>query len=126
VPPVVVRADLAVKRPIATVLGEPVEARLGYGATFSSVPPVLSPELLQRRYVQRARPLLVMDASLSLRRSFLEIGLEAQNLLDAEYADTEYSFVSNWKTTPVPSELPARHFSAGAPLTLLANVTLYL
>ncbi|MGK3959059.1 TonB family protein [Sorangium sp. So ce118] len=130
VPPVVVRADLAVKRPLVTVAGRPIEGRLGYGATFLSARPL--------PYAQSAAPLLVMDASASLRRSlraggdpaqegpWIEVGVEAQNLLDAEHADTEYSFVSNWQTTPVPSALPARHISAGPPLTVLGNVTLSL
>lgn len=137
VPPVVVRADLALKRPVLTIAGAPVEGRLGYGATF------LSPRPLP--YAQAAAPLFVVDASLSFRRSlragrsaaqagpWIEIGVEAQNLLDAEYADAEYSFKSYWpgaagasQPPPIPSELPARHVSAGPPRSILANVTLSL
>ncbi|WP_437294854.1 TonB family protein [Sorangium sp. So ce426] len=136
VPPVVVRADLALKRPLFTIAGAPVEGRLGYGATF------LSPRPLP--YAQTAAPVFVVDASLSLRRSlrvgrdaeqggpWIEVGVEAQNLLDAEYADAEYSFKSTWpgaagaSRPSIPSELPARHISAGSPRSLLANVTLSL
>lgn len=130
VPPVVVRADLSLRRELVAIAGAPVEGRLGYGATF------LSPQPLPR--AQRAAPVFVMDASLAFRRRlgagggdapsrpWIEVGVEAQNLLDAEYADAEYSFVSSWPTTPVPSRLPARHISAGPPLTILGNVTLSL
>ncbi|MGK4002151.1 TonB family protein [Sorangium sp. So ce1036] len=130
VPPVVVRADLAVKRPLVTIGGRPIEGRLGYGATF------LSPRPLP--YAQSAAPLLVIDASLSLRRSlrpgdgpaeggpWIEVGVEAHNLLDAEHAEAEYSFVSSWQTTEIPSALPARHISAGPPRSILGHVTLSL
>ena len=118
VPPVVVRADVSAHGPIATVLGEPLELKVGYGTTF------LSPRPLP--YAQVAAPVFLVDASLALRRTWLEVGVDAVNLLDADYADTEYSFVSNWKTTPIPSSLPARHLAAGPPLSILGNVTLHL
>lgn len=118
VPPVVVRADLAVTRPVARVLDEPVEVRLGYGTTF------LSPRPLP--YAQVSSAVMTVDASLSARRTFLEVGVEALNLLNARLAEAEYFFVSNWKTTAVPSSLPARHIAAGAPLSILGSVTLHL
>jgi hypothetical protein len=70
----------------------------------------------------------LLDASLGLRRDFLEIGLDATNLLNSQYADTEYVFVSDFRTNDkdIPSLLPARHISAGAPLTILGSLTLYL
>ena len=118
VPPVVVRADAGFRHDIARVAGEALSGRVGYGATF------LSPRPLP--YGQEAAPVFLVDASASLRRTFLELGVEAMNLLDAQYADTEYSFVSNWLTTPAPSLVPARHFSAGPPLTVLGTVTVHL
>jgi TonB family protein len=118
VPPVVVRADVGYRRPLGSVLGKAVEGRAGYGVTF------LSPRPLP--YAQEAAAVFLADASLGVRRDFLEVGVDAQNLFNARYADTEYSFVSNWQTTSVPSFLPARHLAAGAPLSILASVTLYL
>ena len=44
----------------------------------------------------------------------------------AQFADTEYSFVSSWQSSTIPSALPTRHLSAGAPLAVLGSVTLFL
>ncbi|MRG94589.1 TonB-dependent receptor domain-containing protein [Polyangium spumosum] len=118
VPPVVVRADVSYRRPLAKLLGKPLVGRAGYGATF------LSPRPLP--YAQEARAVFVVDASLGLRRDFVEIGVDATNLLNARYADTEYVFVSDWRTSDIPSHLPARHISAGSPLTILGNLTFHL
>jgi TonB family protein len=118
VPPVVVRADVSFKRPLFSFAGSPVELRLGYGTTF------LSPQPLP--YDQRAAPVFLVDATAAIRRSFLEIGVDATNLLSARFADTEYSFVSNWRSSAIPSALPTRHLSAGAPLSVLGSVTLFL
>jgi len=118
VPPVVVRADVGYHRALFSFMNKPVEGRIGYGATF------LSPRPLP--YSQVAAPVFLADASLGLRRDFLEVGVDAINLFDARYADTEYSFVSNWQTATAPSLLPARHISAGAPLTVLFTVGLHL
>lgn len=121
VPPVVVRTDLSATPAIAQILGEPLTLRVGLGTTFLSSRPL--------QYAQYAKPVFLADASLSLRRTFLELGVEAQNLLDARYADVEYAFASNWAQDPqdrIPSALPARHFAAGPPLTVLGSVTLHL
>lgn len=118
VPPVVVRADVGYHRPIARLFGEPVEARAGYGMTF------LSPRPLP--YDREGAAVFLVDASLGVRRGFLELGVEAQNLLDARHADTEYSFVSSWEPGAIPSALPARHLAAGPPLTVLGTITLFL
>jgi TonB family protein len=118
VPPVVVRADTSYKRQIVSLLGKPLVGRAGFGATF------LSPRPLP--YSQQAQAVFVVDASLGIRRDFIEIGLDATNLLSSRYADTEYSFVSQWNTSEAPSLLPARHLSAGPPLTILGNLTFFL
>lgn len=118
VPPVVVRADVSYDRDLFKIRGEPVALHAGYGATF------LSPRPLP--YDQESQAVFLVDASLSLRRTFLEIGVDAVNLLNAQYADTELFFVSHWPTREVPSYLPARHIAAGPPLSILGNVTLHL
>ena len=118
VPPVVVRADVGYRRTLGNLLGKPLEGRAGYGVTF------LSPRPLP--YAQAAAAVFQADASLGVRRDFLEIGVDGENLFNAQFADTEYSFVSSWQTSSAPSFLPARHVAAGAPLSVLASVTLYL
>lgn len=118
VPPVVVRADVGYRRVLTRLGNKPLEGRAGYGMTF------LSPRPLP--YSETAPAVFLADASLGFRRDFVEISAEALNLLNARYADTEYSFVSNWQTKAVPSMIPARHISAGEPFTLLVTATLYL
>ncbi|NUQ79589.1 MAG: TonB family protein [Polyangiaceae bacterium] len=118
VPPFVLRADLSFERDLVPIRGEPLKLHAGYGATF------LSPRPLP--YSQESQAVFLADASLSLRRTFLEIGVDAVNLLNAQYADSELFFVSHWPTRSVPSYLPARHISAGTPLSILGHVTLHL
>lgn len=118
VPPVVLRADVRYDRDLVKIRNSPLAMRLGYGTTF------LSPRPLP--YSQEAAPVFLVDASASLRWKLIEIGADVTNLFNVKYADTEYSFVSNWSPSTIPSALPARHLSAGAPLTILGNMTLYL
>lgn len=118
VPPLVVRADVGYRRVLTQVAGKALEGRAGYGVTF------LSPRPLP--YNEQAPAVFLADASLGVRRDFLEISVDAQNLFNARYADTEYSFVSNWQTTSIPSLLPARHIAAGAPLSVMGSVALHL
>ena len=118
VPPVVVRADVSYQRPIVKLWGKPLVGRVGYGATFLSSRPL--------PYAQVAAPVFTVDATAGLRRDFLELGVDAMNLLNRRYADTEYVFVSDWRTSDVPSLLPARHISAGPPLTILGTLTVRL
>lgn len=118
VPPVVVRADASYRRQILLLWGKPLIGRAGFGATF------LSPRPLP--YSQQAQAVFVVDAALGIRRDFVELGVDATNLFSSRYADTEYSFVSQWHAAEAPSLLPTRHISAGPPLTILANLTFYL
>jgi hypothetical protein len=118
VPPFVIRADVSYERDLFKIRGEPLKLHAGYGATF------LSPRPLP--YNQESQAVFLLDAALSVRRTFLEVGVDAVNLLNAHYADTELFFVSHWPTRDVPSYLPARHISAGPPLSILGHVTLHL
>lgn len=118
VPPLVVRADLGAGGAIGTLMGKDLVLRAGYGTTFLSSRPL--------PYGLSSQPVFLVDARASARRDWLELSIDALNLFDARYADTEYAFVSDWRTTKVPSRIPARHLSAGAPLTVLATLTVYL
>lgn len=118
VPPLTLRTDVAYTRELFALRGETVTLQAGYGATF------LSPRPLP--YGQFAQPVFLLDASIALRRSFLEIGVDATNLFNAQYADSEYAFVSDFRSRPIPSYLPARHIAAGPPLSVLGHITLHL
>lgn len=118
VPPLLLRTDVGFHQKFGEIAGKPLEWRAGYATTY------LSPRPLP--YSQTSPAVFLLDASLGVRRDFLELSIDAYNLLDARYADTEFAFVSNWLTQPVPSRVPERHITAGAPRTLLASLTVYL
>jgi iron complex outermembrane recepter protein len=118
VPPLLLRSDVAFTRPLGRAFGKPLTWKAGYGTTFLSSRPL--------PYGQTSPPVFLLDATVGVRRDWLELSIDAFNLLDARYADTEYAFVSNWQSSAVPSRVPARHITAGAPRALLASVTLYL
>lgn len=116
VPPVVVRLDARARGRLFSLSRSGVVGTLGAGFTY------LSPRPLP--FAQFASPVAVLDVSGSLAWRFIELGLECFNIAGTQYAATAYSFVSNWQTTSVPSLVPARHFAAGAPRTVLATVSL--
>ncbi len=121
VPPWVLRADVGVDGPLVRWGEDDTQAlggRIGVGFQYLSERPLPNG--------QRSEQVMLLDASASLRWRWLEVGVEAFNLLNLQYAASEYSFVSDWQTRAVPSLLPARHLSAGAPLTVLATVGLQL
>jgi hypothetical protein len=118
VPPLVVRSDVSFTGSLGVIGGEDVSWRLGYGTTF------LSPRPLP--FSQTSPAVFLLDASAGLRRRWLEVSLDAMNVLDTRYADTEYAYVSNWLTRAIPSRVPARHITAGPPRVLMLGATVYL
>ena len=118
VPPLVVRTDTAVEHPLFSLWNKSVVGRAGMGTTF------LSPRPLP--YGQSSAAVFLVDAQVGVRRDFLEVGIESMNLLGARYAETEYAFVSNWRSAQVPSYLPARHITAGPPRQVMLTMTVHL
>jgi len=67
-----------------------------------------------------------MDAAARLRWRYVEVGVEVENLMDRRNREVELSYASNFGSPSYPaSELPARHFVAGAPRQFLATLALY-
>ena len=119
VPPLVVRVDIGGKTPLAAFeRWGTLSGRAGLGASALSARPL--------PFGDFAEPLFVLDASVGLRLGALGLGMDVFNLLDAQYASLEYSFVSSWDPEAVASRLPARHLNAGAPRTLLFTLELEL
>ncbi len=114
VAPWVVRADLGANERVADLDGHPLRLRAGVGFSF------LSPRPLP--FGQEADPVALLDARVGASWRWLSVGVEAFNLLDARWSATELFFVSNWRPSEAPSRLPARHLSAGAPLTILGTL----
>ncbi|MBL0197757.1 MAG: TonB family protein [Myxococcales bacterium] len=118
VPPLLVRTDTSAEHRLFDLWRQDVIGRLGYATTF------LSPRPLP--FGASSAAVFLVDMQASLRRGALEIGAETTNLLGARYAETEYAFVSSWRTGTPPSLLPARHLTAGPPRQVLFTLGLTL
>jgi hypothetical protein len=118
IPPVLFRTDVTAHGPIATWHGKPVQGRVGVGYTF-----------LASRFLTdtiRSPATHVLNARASARYDWLEIGVDAYNLLALRYPDDAEYFVSNWSANGTPRPATAvTHFSAAPPLTVLGTVAVY-
>ena len=90
------------------------------GVPIANVGELVSRSLRMYRELEAVR-----TSSASIRYALVEVGVEAFNLLARTWAVTEYNFVSDWGTRPIPSLLPARHFAAGPPLSAMGTLTLH-
>lgn len=125
VPPWVVRVDtVATHQWKYSLLNQldrdaaPVIGKLGFGVTGLSSRPL--------PYGQNSKGFVVVDAHGSLRSGPVELGIEVYNLFDTMYEATVYNYVSNWNLEAAPSRLPANHFSAAAPRSVFATLTLQI
>ena len=120
VPPLVVRADLGARGTLVrNVGGEPLGGRLGVGYSLLSARPL--------PYGDRSPPVSLLDASAGLSWGPLELGIEVFNVLNSTYAAIEYSFPSDWNPDdPVRPRTPARHTSAGTPLSWMLSLEVKL
>jgi TonB family protein len=121
VAPFVLRADVGAHEDLFEIDGHPVNARLGVGLSVLSSRPL--------PYGDYANPIGLLDAAVSASYRGITLGIEAFNLTNSQYAAAEYSYASDWQDerfqnqpNGVPSRLPTRHFSAGAPLTLMVQL----
>jgi hypothetical protein len=119
VPALVARSDAGVHGPLPLrIAGDPLLGRAGLGMTFVS-----SRSL---PFGQSSDPIFIVDASVGARWRWIEVGVIAQNLLNSRYELGVYNYVSNFQQgNPTPDLLPARHFTAGAPLGVFGTLTLY-
>lgn len=114
VPPLVLRLDAAADEEITQLLGKPVRGHAGIGATFLSARPL--------PYAQYADPVFTLESSLGLTWQGFSLSMDAYNVLNTQYAQTEYAFVSNWNLDDIPSKIPTRHFAAGAPFQAVVTL----
>lgn len=116
-PKILARNDLVASFEVGEIRGAPVRLSLGSAQT-----------LLGRRALSDGSALpavFLLDASARARWQAIEIGLTAENLLDARYVDAAYVFESRWnRSRATPGE--SRHLLAGPPRTLMGTLTLHL
>lgn len=118
VPDVVVRSDTALGADLPwSPLGHTPHGSLALGASYVGRRALL--------YGQRSDTIFTLDGSAAVRYRAFELSLAVTNLLGTRYRLAEYDFVSNFPSTPgaAPTLVPARHFAAGAPRTLLLSLS---
>jgi outer membrane receptor protein involved in Fe transport len=118
VPTLVGRLDATATRQAGTVRGLPLTLSAGVGASFIGLRPL--------PFSERADAVFLLDLGGSVRLGPLELSLSARNLTDARWRDGEFNYPSNFDPSEVASLVPARHFTAGRPFTLLTSLTAHL
>ncbi len=73
-------------------------------------------------YGQRSNTIFTVDGAASLGWQGLDLTLSVQNLFDARYRQSEYVFPSSFFPSEGTTLVPARHFAAGAPRTILLSI----
>ncbi len=114
VPPWLLRLDVGAAEDLVDLGKHPLRGKIGLGYTFVGERPL--------RFSETSPRVNLLELSAGLSWWFLELGFQAFNLLDVQYAAQEFVFESNWDPTTPPSEDPARHIAAGAPRTFLFQI----
>ena len=116
VPDVVLRSDTALFHEVPfKIVGTAPRAALGAGITY-----------IGRRalpYGQRSDTIFTLDGNASIAWRDYELGVAMTNLLDTQYRLAEYNFVSDFRSTPDPTLVAARHFAAGAPRSVMLTLS---
>ncbi|MEZ4405079.1 MAG: TonB-dependent receptor [Polyangiales bacterium] len=118
VPPLVGRVDVAFRRDVARAWNKPLTLTAGLGATALGARPLPFDGL--------SDPLFLLDLGASARLGFVELGVQARNVTDARWRDGVFNYVSNFNRDATTSFVPAEHFTAGRPFTLLSTLTVHL
>lgn len=117
-PPLVARFDLDGKRRVARLWSRPLSVFGSLG--FSLIGPRPLP------YDERSSTIATVDGALGISLGALSLACEGFNLTNARYHDGDFVYASSFRPGAAPSLVPARHFTAGRPLTLLGTLTLTL
>ncbi len=75
---------------------------------------------------QSASPTFVINASATLRWSFIQLSVNLQNLLNSQYPSSEFFYASDFHHTAYPSLVPVEHFTAAPPFSVLFGLALIL
>jgi hypothetical protein len=104
----------------ARILDRPLRGSLASGITYVAPRPL--------PYGEESDPVFTIDGSASLGWSAIELGVEVSNVLDTRYKLGEYDYTSDFHSgdADLPALVPTRHFTPGAPRTVLFDVTVHL
>lgn len=70
-----------------------------------------------------SHPAFVLDLRAQVAWKSWGVGLSVDNILGNQWRDGEFVYASNWVAGSTSSELPARHFTAGAPRVARLTLT---
>jgi outer membrane receptor protein involved in Fe transport len=125
VAPFVLRADLGARERLFDLDGVPFRGRIGAGVSVLSSRPL--------PYGEHSEPVGLLDASAGVEWHGVELGVDVYNATNSRYAAVEYAYASDWQDATfsnqpgaVTSRLPARHFTAGQPLTVMAQLSVQI
>jgi hypothetical protein len=112
------RTDVNAHGELFKIRGDSLTARGGFGYTF------LAGKHVNDVIVAPATN--VLNASVSARYRFVEVGFDMYNVLALKYADDEEYFVSNWSFQPGQNPAsPQVHIVPAPPRTALGTLALY-
>ena len=121
VAPFVLRADLGLRERLFDLDGVPFRGRIGAGVSVLSSRPL--------PYGEQSEPVGLLDASAGIEWHGIDLGVDVYNATNSRYASVEYAFASDWQDPTftnqpggLTSRLPARHFTAGQPLTVMVQL----
>jgi TonB dependent receptor-like, beta-barrel/TonB-dependent Receptor Plug Domain len=117
VPQVVVRSDNGARPVVARSHGRDVTAIVGLGTSF------LHGRALP--FGETGTDVLLIDARLGARVGEIELRADVSNLMNRAWNDGEFVYASSFDSTAPTSLVPQRHFTAGAPRTLLFSLTIH-
>jgi iron complex outermembrane receptor protein len=125
VAPFVLRADLGARERLFDLDGVPFRGRIGAGVSVLSSRPL--------PYGEHSEPVGLLDASAGVEWHGVELGVDVYNATNSRYAAVEYAYASDWQDATfsnqpdgVTSRLPARHFTAGQPLTVMVQLAVQI
>ena len=116
VPPLVVQGDVHYDADLGAVFG----SSLGLSARLTAV------ALGQRPlpFSETGQAVLLLEGAVGLHWRGVGLSVEAFNLTDSEWRDSEFVYSSNFGDAA--SNVPARHFTAGRPFTLQSTLSVEL
>ncbi len=115
VPDIVVRHDGALFHDLFSLADSPVKGRIGLGASF------IGERALP--YGQRSDVIFTLDAAAGMKWRFLDLEIAGTNLLNLEYRQSEFNYVSDFDPTNPATLVAARHFAAGQPIGVFGSLS---
>jgi hypothetical protein len=115
VPNWVIRSDTATHHELPMkLLGKVVIASSGVGLTYIGRRPL--------PYNEVSSPVFTTDASLAVHWHRAQLAFDMMNVFGTRYRLGEYNYASNFQSAnELPTLVPVRHFSAGAPRTFYVS-----